>query len=410
MTSKRRPEGIVLVSDWKDLDSVTVIGQGLRERYTALGDSLALRLVEVRDHSRRAPLCHDYAEFFEESYLFPPKTVVVTNGAILRSYFFRLLLMVLRTKGCSYYFHIYGDYLRQVDLWLSLESILQGQRVRFIAPSSAYQSVIRKTLQDPDLVAAVPFSHSPEALGRSGEEFPHSGRPLRFLYSGRISTQKNVASAVRLLEGLQHKLGRPIELLLAGGLDDFEPFSSGVQTLGTQFTKLARPASIRVVRLGHLPRGRLAPIYAGADFFVSLSTFHDDDFCLAAVEALSAGLPAILSRWGGHLDLLDRFSDRTFGIPLSDSGAVLGESAALEGLRAFVTSPPKKHEAQAFQEYFSPVRIARLLEAQLDVPPPLFSGFSPIFGAWARELSAGVRGPASAELYESFQGRTDGLD
>jgi glycosyltransferase involved in cell wall biosynthesis len=406
----RAAEGLVLTSDWKDLDSVTAIGQGLRDRYADLAAAgVALRFAEVRDHSRRAPLGHDYAEFFECLQREPPAFVVVTNGAILRSYFFRLLLMVLHGKGCALYLHLYGDFLRQADLWLSLEGLLRNQRVRFLVPSRAYDRVVRKTLLDPDGVRAVPFSFEPRDLGRDEAPVPRSAA-LVFLYVGRLSRQKNVAAMIDLLEALQEKHGRPVELWLAGGFDDFEPLGRGPQLLGTRFAELERPSSISVVRWGHLPRPRVAALFPSADVYLSLSTFYDDDFCLAAVEALCAGLPAVLSRWGGHVDLLERFPDRACGVSLTGDGHFVDRARALAELERFLTALPARSAADGVRDYFSRTRVSGLLRTELETAPPPFVGFAPILRRWRDELRSNAPETAFSELYEPFQGRADELD
>ncbi len=401
---------LVLISEWNDLDSVTAIGQSLQQAYSDLSKKRSLQFVEVHDHTRRAPLECDYAELLEACYQHPPTAVIVTNGAILRSYFFRLLLMVLNGKGCSFYFHIYGDYLRQADHWLSLEGLLRNQRLRFLVPSHAYESVIQKTLLDSDQVATIPYSYQVDEL--RAEEMPSFPRSdaLTFLYAGRLSAQKNIGTAISLLENLQQRLGRPVELWLAGGFDDFESQHVGPQILGTQFSVLSRTSSIRIIRLGHLPRERLKPLYQAADFYISLSTFHDDDFCLAAVEALSEGIPALISFWGGHLDLVKLFPDRCCGISVSEAGELTGPNEALIQIHEFVTSAHPRDGATSVRDYFSPVRMANLIEAQLRVPPPVFPGFSPAFRSLSEELARQVRGCATNEIYKSFKGQSDGLD
>ncbi len=401
---------LVLISDWKDLDSVTAIGQGLQEAYTKLGKLFLFQFVEVQDHTRRAPLAYDYAELFESCQRHPPIAVIVTNGAILRSYFFRLLLMVLNGKGCSFYFHIYGDYLRQAEHWLSLEGLLRNQRLIFVVPSHAYERVIRKTLVHPGQVVTIPFSYQSDDLGlEQVDSYPRS-EALTFLYAGRLSAQKNVRTVIFLLEELQQKLRRPVELWLAGGFDDFEPQLTGAHILGTQFDDLSCPTDISIIRLGHLPRARLKPLFEAADFYISLSTFHDDDFCLAAVEALCAGIPAVLSCWGGHLDLVQLFPDRCSGISVSEAGQLTDPNAALAQIHDFVTSPIIRDAGKNPSDYFSPARIGPLIEAQLRALPPSFAGFSPTFHSLAGEMARQVRGEASTELYKSFQGQADGLD
>jgi glycosyltransferase involved in cell wall biosynthesis len=44
----------------------------------------------------------------------------------------------------------------------------------------------------------------------------------------------------------------------------------------------------------------LKDFYKSADLYLSLSTYHDEDFGMSVAEALMSGLPAILSNWAGY--------------------------------------------------------------------------------------------------------------
>lgn len=51
--------------------------------------------------------------------------------------------------------------------------------------------------------------------------------------------------------------------------------------------------------LGKLNSAQLLEAYNGSDLFVSFSTYNDEDYGMSVAEALSCGLPCLLSNWGG---------------------------------------------------------------------------------------------------------------
>ena len=57
------------------------------------------------------------------------------------------------------------------------------------------------------------------------------------------------------------------------------------------------------------PLEDLKTIYNACDCFVSLSTYHDEDYGMSVIEALSCGLPLVLSDWAGYSGFQSRAVD-----------------------------------------------------------------------------------------------------
>jgi glycosyltransferase involved in cell wall biosynthesis len=393
----RKGYGLVLTADLHDLDSVNAINSSLFETYSLISEENHLRFFGVSDLSRRFPLSVNYGPFLSELHSDPPEFVIVTHGAIYRSYFFRLLLMVLHKKPTRFYFHIYGDYLRQVDLWLSLEGVLLGRRVAFILPSRAYLSVVQKTLSSSSNASMVPYAlTSPHST--CSKQHPTTDRII-FIYSGRISKQKKLSEAIHTLEHLQQKTTKKIELWLAGGNDDSDNiFNSTPAMLGENFLNLRQPFKISIINHGHLSKNELHKIYKSADFYISFSKYHDDDYCLSPIEALSTGLPVILSEWGGHLDLIENFPAQVKGISLRNL-----ESAA-DQIMSFVNMHEgKKFDGHNVRTYFSQVNAIKAIQSLLsDRELPAFQGFSDIFRQWSVTKKRQKFDSVYEDLYSPF--------
>jgi glycosyltransferase involved in cell wall biosynthesis len=137
---------------------------------------------------------------------------------------------------------------------------------------------------------------------------------------GRVSLQKNLDHVLSALS----KLPRPVQLDVYGGSDRL-----GVPQLGKRggsgipgLRRAARALGVeRRVRLhGHVDPARLDSILGvQKPVFISLSTHLDENFGVAAFKALQLGCPAVLSAWGGHLELKRMFPDRVWLVPVTFS-------------------------------------------------------------------------------------------
>lgn len=112
-------------------------------------------------------------------------------------------------------------------------------------------------------------------------------RPLRLLYVGDFSANKNLATTIRAAEGLNER--RPTTLTLVGGGGDGEPQVEALLA-SKQF-----PSVTRLPRVDD--RNELAAIYREHDVFV-MPSFRET-FGVVYLEALSQGLPIVHTRGEG---------------------------------------------------------------------------------------------------------------
>lgn len=121
--------------------------------------------------------------------------------------------------------------------------------------------------------AGVSDSNKPQAVGRDE-------RPLRVLFLGQINLRKGMG---RLLDAMRLLRNEAIELILAGPCE-IDPAS---------WSDLPN-----VKWVGPVPRSEVGKSYAAADVFI-LPTLSDG-YALTQLEALSRGLPLIVSRQCGE--------------------------------------------------------------------------------------------------------------
>jgi glycosyltransferase involved in cell wall biosynthesis len=131
-----------------------------------------------------------------------------------------------------------------------------------------------------------PASAPAPASGASGDIRPGPA-PLRLLFVGRLSPQKNVP---RLLEAL-HLMRQPAELVLVGD----GPEQDGLAALA------ARLGLVNARFAGREDRTALAARYRWADVFVLSS--DKEGMPLAALEAMSFGLPVVATDVPGLREL-----------------------------------------------------------------------------------------------------------
>lgn len=128
----------------------------------------------------------------------------------------------------------------------------------------------------------------PEPANRAGllEELGLAEGTKRILFLSRLDPKKNLDGLLRALALLQRRGDWPPFLIVAGA---GEPdYLAGLQRLAE-----ALGIADRVAWLGPVGGDRKAAAWAAADLFVLAS--HEENFGIAAAEAMLAGLPCVLA-------------------------------------------------------------------------------------------------------------------
>jgi phosphatidylinositol alpha-1,6-mannosyltransferase len=159
--------------------------------------------------------------------------------------------------------------------------------------------VIAKCQQEVDMIHAVvkdlPVEIIPNGVDLSGFQpgpsIPDDG-PLHIFCAARLIERKGQHHLIRAVKQLSDQ-GVEVIASLAGTGDSLEAYQTLTRELGV---------SERIRFLGYVPREELPRHYAAAHVF-SLPSFNEG-MSLAALEAMGAGLPLVLTRTGGTDELV----------------------------------------------------------------------------------------------------------
>jgi glycosyltransferase involved in cell wall biosynthesis len=160
--------------------------------------------------------------------------------------------------------------------------------------------VIAKCQQEADMIQAVAKDQRvviiPNGVDLSGFQpglpIPDDG-PLQVFCAARLIERKG-----------QHHLIQAVKQLADQGLDVIVSLA-GTGDAMEGYQKLARELGVadRVRFLGYVPREEIPRQYAAAHVFALPS--YNEGMALAALEAMGAGLPLVLTRTGGTDDLVE---------------------------------------------------------------------------------------------------------
>lgn len=208
--------------------------------------------------------------------------------------------------------HIYGC----LTLWLHRldpkDPFFKRNKLHFITASVAQRDLLAQFLASKSSVSVSAFP-----LDASLFKPPADRRALRrrlgfpekdvlLIYTGRAHIQKNLHLLLENIAPLFQE-NKSLKFLFAGGYDD-GPINASLEYRYAHGTNNALVKEAlekgrikdRFVELGNVDRKSLARYLAASDVFCSLSTFNDEDFGYAPLEALTSGCAALLSAWGGY--------------------------------------------------------------------------------------------------------------
>ena len=326
--------------------------------------------------------------------------------------------------------HIYGCFTLYPREWLESESVLKGQRLKFICASTRQESLIRQFLIPTDGgtgVCPFPvdnkiFHFDPKRRDAWRQEHGFKTKTPLIAYSGRLSLQKN---SIELLKTMEEVLAQTPEaqFVIAGTADDI-----GAPFFGVQFPRGYFPSEWnralqkaqskfpgRIHYLGHLPTEKLASFYNGTDIQVSLSLHHDEDFGMAPAEGLCCGQAAVLTSWGGYAGFEGLNGDcRLIPVYQTSEGYGLERAKAvqmifeqIQGINEVVSK--RSARANRYQSRFSVQAVSGRLQEQLGQRPGVFRGFNRTLHQYAQFYKTGSpyygdreRGEFYGKVYEHY--------
>lgn len=147
----------------------------------------------------------------------------------------------------------------------------------------------------------------------------------RLVYVGRVSRAKGIDKVIQLVAALTPEF-EELELVVAG------PDENGA-TRALQHESETRGLGSRVRILGELPLDELARLVASSHLFISAA--QHEGFGITTVEALSAGVPVLVTRTGIHEQVVRPDENGWFwsGYPDAEAAATLRKALLLPDAR-----------------------------------------------------------------------------
>ena len=180
-------------------------------------------------------------------------------------------------------------------------------------------------------VHAADFESDPQARAQARTRFGLVEDEVVALFAGRLSFSGK-AHPIAMLRGLQEahaRTGRKVTLIQAGSF-----FNEQIAALYRQAAARYAP-DIRCLYVDGRDFADYGASWRAADLFVSMTDTIRETFGLTPVEAMAAGLPAVVTDWNGYKDTvrdgLDGFRIRTWAPAQSADDAAAREYETRSG-------------------------------------------------------------------------------
>jgi glycosyltransferase involved in cell wall biosynthesis len=317
---------------------------------------------------------------------------------------FQWLLMEYKSirKKPRIVFHLFGDFTLYYAEWGKLAELLKGFAVDFIVASGRQKILIDKFLLPHHETSVCPFPVNPDEFfyqpmlrEQQRQNWGRKDNDTVFVFTGRLSRQKRIHTLIQTFgAALEASNNKNCHLYLYGNPDHIGDNFLGIwETENEYFRKIYRlyeqqPEHIRsrIHFMGSVPNAELIPVYQAADMLVNLSVHNDEDYGMSVAEAQAAGLPAILTDWGGlagfeHPELPGATS--FIPVKIGSRSKLISYSHVTRALKDHMQTMPVIDRST-----LSALAISRFglggttkqLEAILDKTPQPFAGFNDFFG------------------------------
>lgn len=315
-------------------------------------------------------------------------------------------------------FHVFGDFSLHFSDWHNLGQYLLDHPVDFVVASDAQKKLVDKFLRPenasvvcPFLVRESEYSYFPELRQDQRKEWNLNEEDFVFVYSGRLSYQKNIHLVLDTFSKVAQKWSRA-QLFFYGNPDHLgEPFFQRWEVKGEYFREIYEAFSkypddikARIHFKGHATHVELRSIYQGADFLINLSTHNDEDFGMSVAESMCSGLPSLLTAWGGLNGFwLREYPEAVHYVPVTigQKNKIIDEKqviAAMEEILAKSALKDRKKISELALQRWSVNAGSKTLKDIYDRPGVTFSGYSDFFIKFMKDMR--LRSPDSYFMTE----------
>lgn len=374
-------------SDWK---SCLYINQNLLAAYRALPEQVEVFGITEKQQIDEALQVATRIKKFDPKY-------IVFAEASARKIFLLLsaLTFAYRSRLPALVLHVFGDFSIEPRRWRNLTELIAGRRVHLVCASSRQSLFLRSFLaQGQQTVHTCPFPVNTarfyfdmDVRGKTRKALNWENKKI-FLYTGRLSFQKNVLPLIQAFIESPYRDSQQI-LALAGSFDDIKaPLFSSYGKIGeyqlavTEYVEsLPLNQQKQIQFLGSLDQDRLFEIYNAADAYMSLATYHDEDFGMAPAEALATGLDCALSDWGGYADFIHNNTFcKSIPVKITTRGLALSKKHLNQSFHQFslknFDAQERQNHSRQFEKVYSPLSVSKTLQQILSQTPQVFYGFN----------------------------------
>lgn len=374
-------------SNW--FSCVKIVGNLLKSYQIIQG----IELVPVNYSAKM--LATSLREAAEEIVEMKPDKVVFLDHKPHPNFLLKELFKVDQSFDAELVFHIYGDFTLYFHLWMNVDELLVGKKIKFLCASDKEVNLVKKFFNDKKtFIEKVPFPVDNTEFSyletNSGikEKYGLKNEDKVLLYTGRLSLQKNIVELVKIFlkAHADKKIPENTYLFLAGEFDTLGfLFADVYHHLGEYFRAYDRafnkyPDNLKnkVKLLGSVPNKSLKEYYNDCELFVSFSTYHDEDYGMSVAEAGSCGMPLLLTDWGGFSSFL--VSDKCYSVDtsLTRKGPTFDQQKGYDQLIRAVSElePDKSSQYKAFKDNFSIEAVSDKISKVLKGRAVEFSGFN----------------------------------
>lgn len=197
---------------------------------------------------------------------------------------------------------VYGDMTIQINRWAQAHHTLRGWKTYLLVSSSASKGQIEKFIQNRALLNIV---HPPVSDRYFNQNI--ISEKNTFLYAGRISYGKNILQMMNTFIKAS-QVNPSISLSICGDFDSigfrFTKYRFSREYIKKEFFKLIDASKGKIRYLGFIPMDQMPALYAKHQYFVSMSTYQDEDYGLAVAQSICSSCYPIVSAWGGYRDFI----------------------------------------------------------------------------------------------------------
>lgn len=259
------------------------------------------------------------------------------------------LLETIKSRKIQILLHVYGCYVDRLIEYREIFTLLENENVHFVASSPKHKKLVEFTLNTPqDVVHLIPFplkeskasTHQTVAELRNNLNLPEHGK--MFLYTGRISTFKNVEIVMKLFAKAREK-NPDIFFVYVGNFDSLDSFTindkvSNQAIANAKLLQTIDPKSTWCFHRAFVNEEELRDYYLAADAFISLSVCRGEDFGMSVLEASSYGLPCFLTDWGGYSGFAHLPQTYLAPVELAEDDILISTDGLEEKIQTFIPS------------------------------------------------------------------------